>query len=52
MVDIRRPLDGVGRGELGQPPLGELEILPVVENVQEPVFQFVRMLPPVPPGIG
>ena len=34
LVKIRRPQDIVFVGELGQPPLGDFEVLPAVENIQ------------------
>ena len=45
MVEICRPKDVVFVGELGQPPLGNFEILPAVHDIQQPVFQFVWVLP-------
>ena len=45
MVEIRRPQDIVFVGELGQPPLGDFEILPAVEYVEQAVFQLLRVLP-------
>ena len=45
LVEIRRPQDIVFVGELGQPPLGDFEILPAVEYVEQTVFQLVWVLP-------
>ena len=45
LVEIRRPLDRVSWWKLCQPPLGNFEIFPVVHDVQEPVFQLIRVLP-------
>ena len=44
LVKVRRPLDGVGSGKLGQPSLGNLKILPAVDNIEQTVFQFIGVV--------
>ena len=45
LVEIRRPQNVIFVGELCQPPLGDFEVLPAVENIEQPVFQLLRVLP-------
>ena len=44
LVEIRRPQDIIFIGELGQPSLGDFEVFPAVEYVEQTVFQLVWVL--------
>ena len=44
LVEIRRPQNVIFVGELCQPPLGDFEVLPAVEYVEQTVFQLVWVL--------